>query len=90
MSDGNANDRPEQLVSTDLIKVELTIRLGSAVLTVAELSSLAPNDVLTLDRDLGDGVDICVGDRAIATGTLVNNGPDGRLGVRITAAVEGT
>ena len=77
------SDRINALVATDHIKVELTIRLGRAVMTVAELSALGPDDVVTLDRDLGDGVEICVGDRVIANGLLVSDGPDDRLSVRI-------
>jgi len=78
------SDRIERLVPTDHIKVELTIRLGRATMTVAELSALGPDDVVTLDREIGDGVEICVGDRVIAHGTLVGDGPDDRLSVRIT------
>lgn len=77
-------ERIESLVPTDHIKVELTVRIGRAVMTVAQLSALAPNDVLTLDRDLGDGVEICVGDKVIAQGVLVSDGPGERLCVRIS------
>ena len=72
------SERIDQLVPTDQIKVELTIRLGCTTLTVAELSALAPDDIITLDRELDDGVEICVGDRVIATGALVADDGDGR------------
>lgn len=73
----------EAMVPTDHIRVEVTVRLGRTVMTVAQLSALGPDDVVTLDRDLGDGVEICVGDRVIAQGVLVTDGPAERLCVRI-------
>ena len=82
------SDRINALVATDHIKVELTIRLGGAVMTVAQLSALGPDDVLTLDRDIGDGVEVCVGDKVIAHGTLVSEGPGERLSVRISGPAE--
>ena len=56
------------LIATDQIQVEVTIRLGGTQLSVAELARLRPNDILTLDQDMTDGVDICVGDKVIARG----------------------
>lgn len=81
-------DRIDALVATDHIQVELTVRLGRALLTVAELSALSPDDILPLDQEVGDGVEICVGDRVIARGQLVAEGPEERLCVRITGAAE--
>jgi len=72
------------LIATDRIEVEITIRLGSTQLTVAELSRLCPGDILTLDQDMSDGVEICVGDKVIARGELVSDEETGnRLCVRI-------
>ncbi|KRW96596.1 FliM/FliN family flagellar motor C-terminal domain-containing protein [Paracoccus sp. PXZ] len=72
------------LIATDQIQVEITIRLGGTQLTVAELSRLRPNDILTLDQDMSDGVEICVGDKVIARGELVaGDETDNRLCVRI-------
>ncbi|GLK66349.1 MULTISPECIES: FliM/FliN family flagellar motor switch protein [Paracoccus] len=74
------------LIATDQIQVEITIRLGSTRLTVAELSRLRPDDIVPLDRDMSDGVDICVGDKIIAYGELVaGQDTDNRLCVRILA-----
>ena len=53
------------LIATDQIQVEITIRLGGTQLSVAELARLRPDDILTLDQDMSDGVDICVGDKVI-------------------------
>lgn len=72
------------LIATDQIQVEVTIRLGGAQLSVAELSRLRPDDIITLDREMSDGVDICVGDKVIAKGELtVASEGDDRLCVRI-------
>jgi flagellar motor switch protein FliN/FliY len=77
-------DEPASLISTDQIQVEITIRLGATRLTVAELSRLRSDDILTLDRDMSDGVEICVGDRVIAKGELTTgNEADERLCVRV-------
>lgn len=81
-------DRIETLVATDHIQVELTVRLGRALLTVAELSALRPDDILPLDQEVGDGVELCVGDRVVARGQLVAEGPEERLCVRITGAAD--
>ena len=72
------------LIATDQIQVEITIRLGGTRLTVAELSRLRPDDILRLDQDMSNGIEICVGEKVIATGELVS-GEDGddRLSVRI-------
>ena len=72
------------LIATDQIQVEVTIRLGGTQLSVAELARLRPDDILTLDQDMTDGVDICVGDKVIARGELTGDesGED-RLCVRI-------
>ena len=72
------------LIATDQILVEITIRLGGTQLTVAELSRLRPDDILTLDQDMSDGVEICVGDKVIARGELTTgDAADTRLCVRI-------
>ena len=72
------------LISTDHIQVEITIRLGRIRLSVAELGALRPDDVLPLDHDIGEGVDICIGDKVVARGELVDDGSgEGRLAVRV-------
>lgn len=72
------------LIATDQIQVEVTIRLGATQLSVAELARMQPDDILTLDQDMTDGVDICVGDKVIAKGELTSgDDADNRLCVRI-------
>lgn len=75
----------QNLISTDQILVEVTIRLGSTRMSVAELSRLSANDILILDQDINQGVEICVGDKVIAYGELTSSGDtETRLSVRIT------
>ena len=82
-------DALKHLIDTDNITLEVTIRLGCARLTVAQLSALQPQDVLTLDQAIQDGVEICVGDKVIARGELTGDGSaDDRLCVRILGAAE--
>lgn len=74
-------------VLTDNIPVEISVRIGRCRMTVAELSELKENDVLTLDQSVDDTVEICVGDHVIAYGELVaDDGDSGRLMLRITRA----
>lgn len=75
------------LISTDQIQVEVTIRLGSTRMSVAELGRLHADDILTLDQDISHGVEICVGDKVIAYGELAaSESSEARLNVRITGA----
>ena len=45
-------DATNQLSDTDEIEVEVTIRIGRTRLTVAELSALRSNEVLTLEQSI--------------------------------------
>lgn len=82
-------DRPTGFIATDHITVELTVRLGRTTMTVAQLSALAPDDIVTLDQEVSDGVELCVGDRVIARGVLTTDGADERLFIRILDAEGG-
>lgn len=83
-------DNLGHLIDTDHIAVEVTIRLGRTRRTVAQLSALRADDVLILDQAVGDGVEICVGDKVIARGELTGDGTaEDRLCVRILGPAEG-
>ncbi len=82
-------DSLTHLIDTDAIQVEVTIRLGRTRQSVAQLASLRPDDIMVLDQAIGDGVEICVGDKVIARGELVGDGtPEDRLCVRIVGPTE--
>ncbi len=64
------------------IRVELTVRVGSAELSVGELVDAKAGQVLRLDRSLEEPVDVLLDGRVVARGTLV--AADDRFAVRIT------
>lgn len=77
------------LISTDQIMVEVTIRLGSTKMSVAELGQLRADDILALEQDVNQGVQICVGDKIIAYGELTaSETSENRLNVRITGPAQ--
>lgn len=82
-------DDVKNLIDTSTIQLEVSIRLGRTKQTVAQLSALKPEDILTLDQSINDGVEICVGDKVIARGELSGDGtPEDRLCVRIVGSTE--
>jgi flagellar motor switch protein FliN/FliY len=64
------------------LKVKLMVTMGGSEITVAKLFSLAPGDVVALDRDVDAPVDIRLHGKLIARGALVAVGE--KFGVRIT------
>lgn len=75
------------LVAMDDIPVEVTIRLGRAVMSVKALSSLTADDIVPLDHEISDGVDICIGEKVIARGELTAAEGD-RIAVRILGGAD--
>ena len=71
-----------QLTALSEVPLQVTVRLGSARLTLRELLELEQGSVLLLDRQVGDPAEIMVGDRVVALGELVR--VDSDLGVRLT------
>ena len=76
--------RPEGNASHPLhqVKATLQVYLGSATLTVGELMSAAKNQLLVLDRTVGQPVDLLLEGQVVARGQLV--ALDDRFAVRIT------
>ena len=72
----------EPLTALSEVPVLVTVRLGSARLTLRELLDLQAGSVLVLDRAVGDPAEVLVGDRVVALGELVRVERD--LGLRIT------
>lgn len=78
------------LITTDLIQVEVTVRLGRTRMSIADISRLQGDDVIVLDQDMGDGVEICIGEKVIAHGELTSSdNAENRLCVRITGPASG-
>lgn len=63
------------------VKVNLTVRVGEAELTIKELFNLHPGSVLPLEQEAGGPVDVLLDGKVIARGTLV--AVDDNFGVSI-------
>ncbi len=72
------------------VPIEVTVCVGKARPLVRELVMLGENAVLTLDRRVDDPVELYVGDKLIARGTLEEADGDasGQLMVRLTEVVD--
>lgn len=64
------------------VPVELTVRLGEAVIPLEDVLALREGSVVELDRPVGAPVDILVNDKLVARGEVVV--VDDRFTVRIT------
>jgi flagellar motor switch protein FliN len=63
------------------VPIAVTVRLGSAKLTLGELMALGPGAVLGLGQEVGAPAEILVGNQVIALGQMVMVGSE--LGVRV-------
>lgn len=70
------------------IPVDVQVVLGGANMPVSELMKLGRNAVITLDKQIGDPVDIVVNGRVIAHGEVIvlENDP-ARFGVTLTEII---
>ncbi|ENN90548.1 flagellar motor switch protein FliN [Bartonella schoenbuchensis m07a] len=76
------HSNPELIMS---IPVEVQIVLGSTTMPVANLMDLGRGSVITLDKQIGDPVDIIVNGRIIARGEVIVLEDDpSRFGVSLT------
>lgn len=66
------------------IPVQLDVVIGSAEMPVSELMGMETGSVVSLNRKIGEAVDICVNGTKIATGEIQSLEDDpSRLGVKI-------
>lgn len=66
------------------IPVKLEIVLGSLTMPVSQLMAMTKGEIMSLDRNIGDGLEIHVNGSRIGTGELViADDHTGLLGVRI-------
>ena len=70
----------------DNVVVDLTVELGRLSLRLGALKALRHNEVLSLDRPVGEPLDIRVNGRTIAKGEVVAT-ESRRYGIRITEIV---
>lgn len=72
------------------VPIEVTVSVGRAKPMIRDLVKLGQNAVLELDRRVDDPVELFVGDKLIARGTLEEVGGEGsgQLCVRLTEIVD--
>ncbi len=72
------------------VPIEVTVSVGRAKPMIRDLVNLGQNAVLELDRKVDDPVELYVGDKLIARGTLEESGEEGsgQLCVRLTEIVD--
>ena len=83
---------PSQPANADIIMnipVEVQIVLGSTEMSVSELMALRKGSTVSLDRRIGEPVDIVVNGRKIACGeiTVLENDPS-RFGIKLTQIID--
>ena len=67
----------------DAISVNIRVSVGSAWPSVSEVMSLGAGSVLRLDRKVSDEVELFVGERLIAKGTLEADKSSDAAGLRV-------
>ena len=77
----------ETAAIADHLPLEVAVELGRVQFAAAHVLGLGVGDVLTLDRPVGDVVDLRVGGHLLARGELVD--VDGEAGVRLTEVFDG-
>lgn len=90
MSDETQNTAAEATNPFTSVPIEVTVSVGRAKPMIRDLVMLGQNAVLELDRKVDDPVELFVGDRLIARGTLEEAKDDdsGTLCVRLTEVVD--
>jgi flagellar motor switch protein FliN/FliY len=72
----------ERLDLVEHVKIQMTVSIGNADLSVADLFALDAGKVIALDKQVDSPVDLCVNGRVVGRGTLVAVGD--QFGVRVT------
>lgn len=88
---GPTGPRPQAQNNADLIMnipVEVQVVLGATTMPVATLMNLGRGAVITLDKQIGDPVDIVVNGRIVARGeVIVLEDDSSRFGVSLTEVI---
>lgn len=74
-------DKETPMTPAEDAAVDLSAIIGQARITLGQLATLQPGQILTLDQDVGATVELRVDGALLGTAELVN--VDGRLGVRL-------
>ncbi len=67
------------------MEMEAALHFGASEVILREVLALGPGDVVELDRQVGEPVDLVVGDRIVARGEVVV--VKGNFALRITEVV---
>ncbi|MDD9330393.1 MAG: flagellar motor switch protein FliN [Bartonella sp.] len=85
-SAGDTSSNTELIMS---IPVEVQVVLGSTTMPVATLMDLGRGAVITLDKQIGDPIDIVVNGRIIARGEVIVLEDDpSRFGISLTEIID--
>nr|WP_244548659.1 flagellar motor switch protein FliN [Bartonella sp. AR 15-3] len=83
---GDTSSNTELIMS---IPVEVQVVLGSTTMPVSTLMDLGRGAVITLDKQIGDPIDIVVNGRVIARGEVIVLEDDpSRFGVSLTEIID--
>ncbi len=69
------------------VPVTLTVSIGSKRLSVSEVLELQPESIIALSSKIDDPVDLCIDNKLIAKGELVETA-DGSIAVKIIEILE--
>jgi len=71
------------------LPVNVQVVIGVARPTIGELLSLKQDSLIQLDSKIDDPVDLCIDNRVIARGELIETDPStGSIGVKLTEIVD--
>ena len=85
----NDGERAQYKRSIYALPISMQVVIGSARPTISELLQMKDGTVLTLSSKVDDPVDLCINDRVIARGELVEtDAATGAIGVRLTEIVD--
>ncbi len=71
------------------LPVDVQVVIGTARPTIAELLQLKQDSLIQLDSKIEDPVDLCINNRVIARGELIETDPaTGSIGVKLTEIVD--
>lgn len=85
----NEGERAQYKRSIYALPISMQVVIGSARPTIADLLQMKDGTLLTLNSKVDDPVDLCINDRIIARGELVETDPaTGAIGVRLTEIVD--
>jgi flagellar motor switch protein FliN/FliY len=87
-----ATKKPDLRSPFSAVPIEISISVGKARPLIRDLLNLEKDSVLALDKRVNDAVELFIGERLIARGSLEELDPEGdepgRLAVRLTEVAD--